>query len=132
MSIKESIVKTNQTIENATAFIREIVVREGTMVGFTHDEESGGTGEVTILGQIQGKDVVASLEHPIKKIRGAALVVLDSQGVIQALPSPPGLRSEIEIPVYDASRITPELMPKILNALARSRQMRREKLTSSK
>jgi len=89
--------------------------------------EAGASGEAKILGRISGRTVSASQEIPIP-IKGQALIIQTAEGKITAIPAPPANIETVEIGVDDFLQLDPKQKTQVLNALKRSRKMKRQKI----
>lgn len=91
------------------------------------DQSGFVNSEVKILGMVNGNSVQVHPDIPTK-IRGRALIVQNSEGKITAVPAPRTNLETIEMSVFDFNQLEPGLQQEVLNALARSRKMKRQKI----
>lgn len=88
---------------------------------------TGFTGKATLLGIVDGREIAVGPNIP-GKIRGQALIVQTAEGKITAIPAPRVNLETIEIGVFDFNLLNPALQQEVLNALFRSRKMKRQRI----
>lgn len=91
-----------------------------------YDQLGFVNSEVTLLGIIDGKSVPIGPNIPAR-IRGRALIVQTADG-IKAIPAPRVNLETMEINVFDFNQLEPGLKESVLNALSRSRKIKRQRI----
>jgi len=91
------------------------------------DQSGFNNSEVTLLGKVDGKSVQAGPDIA-GKIRGQAFIVQTAEGKITAIPAPQVNLEAMEINVFDFNLLNPGLQREVLNALRRSRKMKRQRI----
>lgn len=89
-------------------------------------ETVGHSTDAKLLGIIDGKSVPAGPNIPAR-IRGRALIVQTAEG-IKAIPAPQANLEASGIGVFDFNLLNPGLQQEVLNALRRSRKMKRQRI----